>query len=63
MDYKTIALKLGLLETAGENEILSSIDLLLGYKTANQQLQQEKNSCSYPLLHKRSKKPPLNILF
>lgn len=42
MDYKTIALKLGLLETAGENEILSSIDLLLGYKTANQQLQQEK---------------------
>ena len=42
MDYKTIALKLGLPETAGENEILSSIDLLLGYKTANQQLQQEK---------------------
>ena len=42
MDYKTIALKLGLLETAGENEILSSIELLLGYKTANQQLQQEK---------------------
>lgn len=42
MDYKAIALKLGLLETAGENEILSSIDLLLGYKTANQQLQQEK---------------------
>ena len=42
MDYKTIALKLGLPETAGENEILSSIELLLGYKTANQQLQQEK---------------------
>lgn len=42
MDYKAIALKLGLPETAGENEILSSIDLLLGYKTANQQLQQEK---------------------
>ena len=42
MDYKAIALKLGLPETAGENEILSSIDVLNGYKTANQQLQQEK---------------------
>lgn len=42
MDHKAIALKLGLPETAGENEILSSIDLLLGYKTTNQQLQQEK---------------------
>ncbi len=42
MDYKAIALKLGLPETAGENEILSSIDVLNGYKSANQQLQQEK---------------------
>lgn len=42
MDYKAIALKLGLPETAGENEILSSIEVLNGYKTANQQLQQEK---------------------
>lgn len=42
MDYKAIALKLGLPETAGENEILSSIEVLLGYKNANQQLQQEK---------------------
>jgi hypothetical protein len=42
MDYKAIALKLGLPETAGENEILSSIEVLNGYKLANQQLQQEK---------------------
>lgn len=42
MDYKAIALKLGLPETAEENEILSSIDVLNGYKSANQQLQQEK---------------------
>nr|DAM30743.1 MAG TPA: prohead serine protease [Caudoviricetes sp.] len=42
MDYKAIALKLGLPETAGENEILSSIEVLNGYKSANQQLQQEK---------------------
>ena len=42
MDYKAIALKLGLPETAGENEILSSIDVLNGYKTANQQLRSEE---------------------
>lgn len=42
MDYKVIALKLGLPETATENEILSSIELLNGYKTANEQLRQER---------------------
>ncbi len=42
MDYKAIALKLGLPETATENEILSAIEVLLGYKTANEQLRQEK---------------------
>lgn len=42
MDYKAIALKLGLPETATENDILSAIEVLLGYKTANEQLRQEK---------------------
>lgn len=42
MDLKAIALKLGLPETATENEILSTIDVLLGYKTANEQLRKEK---------------------
>lgn len=42
MDFKAIALKLGLPETATENEILSSIEVLLGYKTANEQLRKEK---------------------
>lgn len=42
MDYKAIALKLGLPETATENDILSTIEVLLGYKTANEQLRQEK---------------------
>lgn len=42
MDYKAIALKMGLPETATENEILSTIEVLLGYKTANEQLRQEK---------------------
>lgn len=42
MDFKAIALKLGLPETATETEILSTIEVLLGYKTANEQLRQEK---------------------
>lgn len=42
MDFKAIALKLGLPESATENEILSAIEVLLGYKTANEQLRQEK---------------------
>lgn len=42
MDFKSIALKLGLPESATENEILSAIEVLLGYKTANEQLRQEK---------------------
>lgn len=42
MDYKAIALKLGLPETATENEILSTIEVLLGYKAANEQLRKEK---------------------
>ena len=42
MDFKAIALKLGLPETATETEILSSIGILLGYKEANETLRQEK---------------------
>ena len=42
MDFKAIALKLGLPESATENEILSAIEVLLGYKTANEQLRREK---------------------
>ena len=42
MDFKAIALKLGLPETATENEILSTIEELSGYKTANEQLRKEK---------------------
>lgn len=42
MGFKAIALKLGLPETATETEILSTIEVLLGYKTANEQLRQEK---------------------
>ena len=42
MDFKTIALKLGLPETATETEILGNIGILLGYKTANETLLQEK---------------------
>lgn len=42
MDFKAIALKLGLPETATEKEILSTIEVLLGYKTANEQLRKEK---------------------
>lgn len=34
--------KLGLPETATENEILSTIEVLSGYKTANEQLRKEK---------------------
>lgn len=41
-DLKTIALKLGLPETASEEEILNAIGLLLGYKAANETLRQEK---------------------
>lgn len=44
VDYKAIALKLGLPETATENEVLSSVGILLGYKTANETLQQEKET-------------------
>lgn len=42
MDFKAIALKLGLPETATENEILSTVEVLLGYKTANEQLRKDK---------------------
>lgn len=42
MDFKAIALKLGLPEAATEKEILSTIEVLLGYKTANEQLRKEK---------------------
>lgn len=42
MDYKAIALKLGLPETATENEVLGAVNILLGYKTANETLRQEK---------------------
>lgn len=41
MDFKTIALKLGLPETATEVEILNAISVLLGYKTENEKLTQE----------------------
>lgn len=44
MDYKVIALKLGLPETATENEVLGAISILLGYKAANEVLQGEKES-------------------
>lgn len=44
MDYKAIALKLGLPETATENEVLGAISILLGYKAANETLQQEKET-------------------
>ena len=42
MDFKAIALKLGLPETATEENILSSIGILLGYKSANETLRREK---------------------
>ena len=42
MDFKAIALKLGLPETAVEADILSSIGILLGYKDANETLRREK---------------------
>jgi len=42
MEFKTIALKLGLPETATENEILGKITILLGFQTANETLRQEK---------------------
>lgn len=41
-DYKTIALKLGLPETATEADVLGEIGILHGYKTANDTLRQEK---------------------
>ncbi len=44
MDFKAIALKLGLPEAASETDILNSIGLLLGYKTANETLRQEKEA-------------------
>jgi len=42
MDFKAIALKLGLPEAASEQDILNAINVLLGYKTANETLRQEK---------------------
>lgn len=42
-DFKTIALKLGLPETATEDAILNTIGILLGYKTANETLRQEND--------------------
>ena len=42
MDFKAIALKLGLPESATEEEILSVIGTLLGYKTDNDRLRKEK---------------------
>lgn len=44
MDFKAIALKLGLPETATETDILTSIGVLLGYKEANATLRQEKEA-------------------
>ncbi|MDD4406281.1 MAG: hypothetical protein PHO36_16145 [Parabacteroides sp.] len=44
MDFKAIALKLGLPETATETDILNSIGVLLGYKEANATLRQEKET-------------------
>lgn len=41
-NYTAVAIKLGLKETATESEILSKIELLLGYQTANEQLRAEK---------------------
>lgn len=38
VDFKAIALKLGLLETATEAEILAKVGILLGYQTANTEL-------------------------
>ena len=44
MDFKAIALKLGLPETATETDILATINVLLGYKTANETLKKEKDA-------------------
>jgi hypothetical protein len=44
MDYKAIALKLGLPETASEQDILNGIGILLGFKTANETLKTEKTT-------------------
>jgi hypothetical protein len=41
VDFKAIALKLGLPETATENEILSKVSILLGFETANTTLRKE----------------------
>ena len=38
VDFKAIALKLGLPETATEAEILAKVGILLGYQTANTEL-------------------------
>lgn len=43
MDFKTIALKLGLPETASEADILNKIGLILEYKTANEKLKTEND--------------------
>ncbi|KAA6336268.1 hypothetical protein EZS27_015555, partial [termite gut metagenome] len=42
MNYKAIALKLGLPETASEQDVLNSIGILLGFKAANETLKTEK---------------------
>ncbi|KAA6346430.1 hypothetical protein EZS27_006080 [termite gut metagenome] len=44
MDYKAIALKLNLPETASEQDILSSIGILLGFKTTNDTLKAERDT-------------------
>jgi hypothetical protein len=44
MDFKAIALKLGLPETATEADILNTISILLGYKTENEHLKAEKET-------------------
>jgi hypothetical protein len=44
MDTKVFALKLGLPETASEQDILNAISILLGFKTANDTLKTEKET-------------------
>lgn len=44
MDFKAIALKLGLPETATEADILTAIGVALGYKTEAETLRQEKDA-------------------
>jgi hypothetical protein len=44
MDTKVFALKLGLPETASEQDVLNAISILLGFKTANDTLKTEKEN-------------------